>query len=156
MQQRTIIGETLTGERHEMPLESIAWRPGAYAIIRNEAGQLLVLQNLLSGKLEIPGGGIEIWEDIPSALVREVWEETGLEVRVGEVAGVADRFFISPSGKHWHTINLVYHATVLGGALRNTIIPDELSMNPHWISLSPADLPRFQACGEVLRQVFGF
>lgn len=50
-------------------------RPGVYAIIRGEAGQILCVDQ--DGELQLPGGGIDRGENPIAALHREVREETG-------------------------------------------------------------------------------
>src|SRR5579862_4194484 len=45
----------------------------------------------LLGEWSIPGGMLEVGETLRQAAVREVLEETGLRVEVGELLGVFDR-----------------------------------------------------------------
>lgn len=54
-------------------------RPGAYALIADEAGRLAVIRNE-HGRLFLPGGGIEPGESLELALRREVLEECGRQV----------------------------------------------------------------------------
>ena len=60
------------------------------AAIVDDRGRLLVQprvsDDLLAGSWELPGGKVLPEEDHAAALVREVEEETGLAVRVGELA----------------------------------------------------------------------
>ena len=63
-----------------------------YAAIRNSKGELLLLKrsedsNTNPGKWDLPGGKIEREEILEEAVVREVWEETGIEIVPGEIAG---------------------------------------------------------------------
>jgi 8-oxo-dGTP diphosphatase len=129
----TVAGRTIYGEPVTMTVDQLVWRPSAYALIFNAAGELLVLDNNRTHKFDLPGGGIEIWENIPTALIREVWEETGLEVRLTGLRHLHDSFFMTPSGKHWHVIKSFFGAEILGGNLRNSILEDEWSVNPHWV-----------------------
>jgi mutator protein MutT len=61
--------------------------PSVAAIIRNDTNQILVLQQQ-SGKWSLPAGAIEPGESPHQALVREVFEETGLTVSHLQLLGV--------------------------------------------------------------------
>jgi 8-oxo-dGTP diphosphatase len=64
------------------------------AVITREDGQLLLIQRGNEpgrGLWSLPGGRIEPGESETSAVAREVLEETGLTVSVGELAGRVQR-----------------------------------------------------------------
>lgn len=53
----------------------------------------------LQGCWTIPGGRVEWGETIEQAVVRELEEETGLQIRVGELIEVVERIFDDPAGE---------------------------------------------------------
>ncbi len=58
------------------------------------AGAVLLVERAaepLKGRWTLPGGVVELGETLEAALVRELQEETGLEVRVLELVEVLDR-----------------------------------------------------------------
>jgi mutator protein MutT len=64
--------------------------PCVGAIVHDGAGRLLLIQrghDPHRGRWTLPGGRVEAGETTEQAVVREIREETGLDVRVGEVAG---------------------------------------------------------------------
>jgi ADP-ribose pyrophosphatase YjhB (NUDIX family) len=64
------------------------------AIINDDDGRLLLVQRghaPAQGLWSIPGGRVEPGETDEQAVRREIAEETGLVVRVGELAGVVRR-----------------------------------------------------------------
>ncbi|HZO89495.1 MAG TPA: NUDIX domain-containing protein [Chthonomonadaceae bacterium] len=63
----------------------------------------------------LPGGGLEEGETLQACLLREVKEETGLDVEVRRLLFVADVIPDNPS--NGHTVNLIFHAAITGGDL---------------------------------------
>ena len=65
-------------------------RLAAYAVIRDDAGRVLLAfwNEADLRKWTMPGGGVELEETVQDAVVREVHEETGYDVVVGQLLGV--------------------------------------------------------------------
>lgn len=63
-----------------MPTHVIA----AAGIVLNEKGEILLVKDNLSGWV-FPGGQVEVGENVIDGVKREVMEETGVEIDVGEV-----------------------------------------------------------------------
>lgn len=113
-------------------------RVAAYAVVERR-GKLL-LTHWRRGHLHgwtLPGGGLEPGEDPRDAVVREVFEETGLEARVGKLLGVDSRVMIREevaegNRPELHTIRIVYRATTKEGPLRHEV--DGSSDEARWVS----------------------
>ena len=60
----------------------------AGGFVTNSQGQVLLLKSPRYGDWEFPGGQVEEGETIPHALEREVFEETGIIVRVKSLIGI--------------------------------------------------------------------
>lgn len=95
-------------------------RLGAYAVVVRD-GQILLSRLaeriVAEERWTLPGGGVEHAEHPHDAVVREVAEETGLEVRVGDTARVYDVHL--PHSRGWqgervdaHSVRLVYEGWV--------------------------------------------
>src|SRR5512140_330157 len=61
---------------------------GAFAIIFNENGQVLLSHRRDMDAWNLPGGGLESRELPSEAVIREVKEETGLEVEIERLVGI--------------------------------------------------------------------
>ena len=67
-----------------------------------EEGRVLLIRRgsePLRGQWSLPGGTLELGESLEQGVVREMREETGLEVRVLELIEVFDRIFYADGAK---------------------------------------------------------
>ena len=101
-------------------------RLGAYAVILNEADEILLSwfngEGVATPSWTLPGGGVEYDETLTDAVVREVYEETGYHVEVGELL-VAHHFTASRSVRSLRPLRsqrFLYSATIIGGTLGTT------------------------------------
>ena len=89
-------------------------RVGTRAVIFNENNEILVEHNIRPeiDYYYLPGGGVWFHEKIEDCLVREVKEETGLDVRTERLLWVRDFVEGSPV---LHGIEIYFLATITGG-----------------------------------------
>ena len=75
-------------------------------------------QEPLKGRWSLPGGVVEAGEELHAAVVREVREETCLDVRVGPVVEVLDRISWDEAGRvEYHYVIIDYLCDAVGGSL---------------------------------------
>ncbi|MCL4545706.1 MAG: NUDIX domain-containing protein [Chloroflexi bacterium] len=109
------------------------FRIGVFAVV-TRGERALLAQRRDSGWWNLPGGGLEAGETADEGVVREVFEETGLNVEVVRLVGV----YSKPQA---HEIVLLFECREVGGALHCT---DE-SQAFQWVSpttLPPQTLPK--------------
>lgn len=100
--ERIVTCKRLFGGTIDVPASKLAFRPGAYALVMRQ-GMLLMMRVRPTGEWFLPGGGIEPGEPVEEALLREVMEETGLEVTVRSFFCFRENFFhYDPDARAFH------------------------------------------------------
>jgi mutator protein MutT len=92
---------------------------GVAAVIWNDRRQLLLIRrtkNPRKGQWSLPGGKVEFGESLEQALRREIREETGLEIDVLGLAGIAETIRDSDAGApQSHFVLIDYSARAVSG-----------------------------------------
>lgn len=142
--ERTLLIEgkaPISLKRHypEQPLVGVA------AVIFRGEEVLLVRrgQEPAQGAWSLPGGLVELGETLAQALVREVAEETGVEVRLNGVTAVLDRIYRDPQGGiPYHYVLVDYLCDYAGGTPRPASDAAAVRFVP-LSELEQLDLPSF-------------
>jgi mutator protein MutT len=114
---------------------------GVGAVIVQD-GQVLIVKRKfepLAGQWSLPGGGVELGETLEDSIVREMLEETGLDIEVGPVIEVFDRITRDDDGTvRYHFVLVDYLCWPVGGELRaSSDVADARFVDP-------ADLPQYK------------
>ncbi len=139
-----IICRDVYGKEYETTLDSLSFRPAVYGIIVKDAKILLSRQD---DGYDFPGGGIELGESIENALIREVKEETGLDVKVGKLLTCQDSFFkFRNQERYVHSILLYHLCEITGGNISIDLLTPaekEYVKEPEWLSFAEAKKAKF-------------
>lgn len=96
--------------------------PAAAGVVRDEGGRVLLIRRGDNGQWSLPGGMLEPGEQLDACLVREVWEETGLEVQPLRLVGIysdpSETLVTYPNGDRVHFVTATFECRAVGGALR--------------------------------------
>ncbi|MGQ9530669.1 MAG: NUDIX hydrolase [Candidatus Bathycorpusculaceae bacterium] len=83
------------------------------------------------GRWSIPGGLVELGESLEQTAIREVWEETGLEVEKPELIDIVDNITRDENGEiKYHFIIVDYFVKLKGGNVKASSDAEELKWVP--------------------------
>jgi 8-oxo-dGTP diphosphatase len=116
-------------------------RLAGYARIVDDEGRVLLTWFVGNERSpagwSLPGGGVEFEETVQEAVVREVFEETGYTVELGEL--IAVHSFVVPASdadaRPFKSLRVIFAATVTGGTLGTTEV-DGTTEFARWIPIT--------------------
>jgi len=89
--------------------------PGVSAIVRDDTGRILLARRSDNGRWSLPAGVIDPGEQPADAVLREVFEETGVRAEIEGVAGLATHPVIYPNGDACEYLNVWFRCRALSG-----------------------------------------
>ena len=114
-------------------IQSIRKKVGKDKIILNftcgilsQSGKILLQKRADKGTWGLPGGAIELGESSVEALVREFYEETGIEVRAEKLLNVYTKYSDSyPNGDEAQVLTILYLVASETSITSNDFTSDE-------------------------------
>jgi ADP-ribose pyrophosphatase YjhB (NUDIX family) len=95
--------------------------PSANVVVVNDDGAILLIRRTDNGNLALPGGGMDLGESITHTAVREVKEETGLDVEITGLVGIYTNpghlIEYTSDGEVRQEFSVVFTAKPTGGTL---------------------------------------
>ncbi|MBL0779341.1 MULTISPECIES: NUDIX domain-containing protein [unclassified Streptomyces] len=112
--------------------------PSVTAVVQDDAGRLLVIHKTDNDLWALPGGGHDIGERVADTVVREVEEETGIQVQVEGLVGLytdPDHVLEYDDGEVRQQFSICFRARPVGGRLRTSSESKEV----RWVDASDLD-----------------
>jgi ADP-ribose pyrophosphatase YjhB (NUDIX family) len=94
--------------------------PGGSAVVTDGHGRVLMQRRADSGNWALPGGIMEVGETLEQCVIREVKEETGLDVELTGLLGIytdPQHVIAYTDGEVRQEFNITYYARVIGGTI---------------------------------------
>lgn len=113
--------------------------PSVTAAVRDDEGRLLLIHKIDNDYWALPGGGMDLGESIADAAIREVVEESGIEVEITGLVGL----YTNPAhvmayddGEVRQEFSVCFHARNRGGVLRED---GTETKSARWVTIEELD-----------------
>jgi 8-oxo-dGTP diphosphatase len=103
-----------------------------YVLLYDEAEQKVLMVLNKRGTWSLPGGGVERGETLKEAAIREVKEETGYDIDVGDIVALNEAFI---DGNH--VFFITFRGTIVQAP--ETISGDENILDVQWMDVERAE-----------------
>ncbi len=140
-QQKTVQTLDLEGKTHTVPTDELFWRPAAYGIVLQNKKVLLMKER---NGYHLPGGGMDLGEMPEETAIREVKEETGLDIKNPQLIDIKTTFFTFPESYndtnfvHAQSLLLYYSCQLAGGNLStdgHEEFERQYGLEPTWVEI---------------------
>lgn len=127
--------------------------PAASAVVTDDNGRILVHRRRDNGLWALPGGVLELGESLSGCAVREVREETGLDIEVTGIVGVYSdprHVYAYDDGEVRQEFSVCFAAHVIGGEL--SVSDESYDVN----FCTPADIERLPMVDSIRLRIVDF
>lgn len=127
--------------------------PSASAMVVNEVGEILLHRRSDNDLWSIPGGAMEVGESIGQTVVREVKEETGLDVELQSLVGIYSdpgHVIAYDDGEVRQQFSVCFVCRILGGEF--TTSDESLDVRFY----APRDVEQLEMSDSIRRRVRDF
>ena len=107
--------------------------PSVTAVVPDETGAILLVHKTDNDLWALPGGGVDVGESVSDAVVREVEEETGIEVVPEQLIGIytnPHHVMAYDDGEVRQQFSMCFTARVIGGSIRTSSETSEVQFVP--------------------------
>lgn len=105
-----------------------------YALIYKEDEKKVLKVNNKGGSWSLPGGAVKRGETLEKAVIREVKEETSLNIEVGEIVAINEAMV---KEKGHHAIFFTFNAKIIDGEI-SVVNKDEI-IEIEWVNVERAN-----------------
>lgn len=123
----------------------LSFRPSVYGIIL-QGENILVAKTRNTGKYALPGGAADMEDDLETALMREVKEETGIDIAIGEFIHFNENYFYyDPSDEAFDSYQYFFLCNPLTTHLASGDEVDDFEAgDPEWFPIRDLNEKNFQ------------
>ncbi|MDD9793583.1 NUDIX hydrolase [Priestia megaterium] len=104
-----------------------------YALIKNKYNQILMVDNH-EGHWSFPGGRVEAGESLVEAVIREVFEETGLTIEPGKILAINEGKLLK---RNHHAIFFTFEGHIVDGT-EEIKMPEEI-FQLEWVDIEQVE-----------------
>jgi ADP-ribose pyrophosphatase YjhB (NUDIX family) len=112
--------------------------PAVTAVVTDGDGHILLVHRADNDCWALPGGGMELGESVSQAVIREVHEETGIDVEITGLVGIYSdpkHIIAYDDGEVRQQFSICFRARSVGGDLRGSSESSEVA----WIGTDDQD-----------------
>lgn len=134
IEDREVEGFDIYGQSYKMRLKDFRLRVSVYGVLR-EGDKVLVQRNPAIKEFSLPGGGVGLGEELETAIVREFFEETGLQVKVRRLYKAYESYYANPGGQSAFVVLIIYLVDKIEGSTENFVARED-SAEAKFISIA--------------------